>query len=159
MTWHVQLRGTGPGSQPIPFPFGRGCSFYQVNEKGQIVYGRDIVEPSSKPGSAALQLLSAVTPLVRAIGPQAADPLAARPLPMWLAYAGYWWFVMASPHAPGDPVYATSPETIETVYHVRALQIAQGRVLHVSVPVPPADVSQLLLRQPVPQLGRHPHGR
>ncbi|KAF8404287.1 hypothetical protein HHK36_009169 [Tetracentron sinense] len=43
--------------QGKPFPFSRGCSFYRlkvVNGKRQIIYGRDSVEPSIKPGETAL---------------------------------------------------------------------------------------------------------
>ena len=36
------------------FPFSRGASFYEVTEAGQILYGRDLVEPALKPGSSAL---------------------------------------------------------------------------------------------------------
>ncbi|CAG9460418.1 unnamed protein product [Pedinophyceae sp. YPF-701] len=111
LTWHVELKGG------IPFPFGRGCSFYRVDPQGRIVYGRDIVEPTSKPGASTLWLLRALTPIVRAIGPAAAKPGAAAPLPLWGVYAAYWWFVMLSPAAPGNPVFATSPETLETVFH------------------------------------------
>ena len=38
------------------FPFSRGVSFYEVNEDGLIVAGRDLVESATKPGSAALQV-------------------------------------------------------------------------------------------------------
>ena len=38
------------------FPFSRGASFYETNDRGQIVYGRDLVEPALKPGSSALQV-------------------------------------------------------------------------------------------------------
>ena len=36
------------------FPFSRGASFYEVTDAGQILYGRDLVEPALKPGSSAL---------------------------------------------------------------------------------------------------------
>ena len=36
------------------FPFSRGASFYEVSSQGQILYGRDLVEPALKPGSSAL---------------------------------------------------------------------------------------------------------
>ena len=36
------------------FPFSRGASFYEVSSRGQILYGRDLVEPALKPGSSAL---------------------------------------------------------------------------------------------------------
>ena len=44
---HVQLNG-------FEFPFSRGASFYEVTDAGQILYGRDLVEPAVKPGSSAL---------------------------------------------------------------------------------------------------------
>ncbi|KAK6937973.1 SnoaL-like domain [Dillenia turbinata] len=50
VTWHLEWKGK-------PFPYSRGCSFYRlqvVNGKRQIIYGRDSVEPSIKPGEAAL---------------------------------------------------------------------------------------------------------
>ena len=36
------------------FPFSRGASFYEIDAQGRIMYGRDLVEPAVKPGSAAL---------------------------------------------------------------------------------------------------------
>ena len=44
---HVELEGH-------EFPFSRGVSFYEVNERGQIIYARDLVEPTFKPGDSAL---------------------------------------------------------------------------------------------------------
>lgn len=44
---HVEIDG-------YEFPFSRGASFYELNPEGQIVYGRDLVEPALKPGSSAL---------------------------------------------------------------------------------------------------------
>lgn len=44
---HVEVDGN-------EFPFSRGASFYELNSEGQIVYGRDLVEPALKPGSSAL---------------------------------------------------------------------------------------------------------
>lgn len=38
--------------------------FLQVNDLGQIVFARDIVEPAIKPGAAALSGISVVAPLV-----------------------------------------------------------------------------------------------
>ena len=38
------------------FPFSRGASFYEISSQGQILYGRDLVEPALKPGSSALQV-------------------------------------------------------------------------------------------------------
>jgi hypothetical protein len=48
-----------------PLAFSRGCSFYRLDDGGHIVYGRDIVEPPSKPGDAGMSIMGAVFPLVR----------------------------------------------------------------------------------------------
>ncbi|MBC6423490.1 MAG: nuclear transport factor 2 family protein [Hormoscilla sp. SP5CHS1] len=57
--WHVELGG-------IPFPNGRGVSFYRLSEvTGKLVFARDIVEPPIKPGKAAFFIIRLVTPLVR----------------------------------------------------------------------------------------------
>lgn len=40
----------------IEFPFSRGASFYQV-ENGRITFGRDVVEPTIKPGHGAIKVL------------------------------------------------------------------------------------------------------
>lgn len=53
---HVEVDGN-------EFPFSRGASFYEVNSNGQIVYGRDLVEPALKPGSSAL-LVRYIAPFV-----------------------------------------------------------------------------------------------
>ncbi|CAM0908018.1 unnamed protein product [Alopecurus aequalis] len=50
-----------------PFPFSRGCSFYRCQpdprrpQQIQIVYGRDCVEPATKPGELALVAIRGVT--------------------------------------------------------------------------------------------------
>jgi ketosteroid isomerase-like protein len=111
--WHVELDGVAQ------FPFSRGVSFYEVNDQGQIIFARDIVEPTFKPGAAALQGISVVAPLVRKLGP-AADPSNLSKLPIaaaamggfWLAYISY---VMFSTAAPGLPVWQTTPETLQSV--------------------------------------------
>ena len=59
---------------------------------GSIVQARDLVESSVKPGSSSLQLLAAVTPLIRKLGPNA-DPANLRRLP--IAAAGLWVFYAA----------------------------------------------------------------
>jgi hypothetical protein len=61
LTWHVELDG-------VPFPFGRGASFVRVcGSSGKLCYARDIPEPSSKPGGAALVLIGLLARLLRAI--------------------------------------------------------------------------------------------
>ncbi|KAF9601557.1 hypothetical protein IFM89_020385, partial [Coptis chinensis] len=70
VTWHLEWKGR-------PFPFSRGCSFYRlevVNGKKQIIYGRDSVEPSFKPGETALVAIKGVTWLLQQF-PQLADRL------------------------------------------------------------------------------------
>ncbi|XWS10733.1 hypothetical protein CRYUN_Cryun38cG0023200 [Craigia yunnanensis] len=50
VTWHLEWKRKA-------FPFSKGCSFYRlemVDDKRQIIYGRDVVEPAIKPGEAAL---------------------------------------------------------------------------------------------------------
>ncbi|KAF7013314.1 hypothetical protein CFC21_027402 [Triticum aestivum] len=60
VTWHLEWKGR-------PFPFSRGCSFYRCEpdpqrpQQIQIVYGRDCVEPATKPGELALVVIRGVT--------------------------------------------------------------------------------------------------
>lgn len=58
---HVELDGA-------PFPNARGCSFYRINDSGQICYARDIVESPIKAGDAALQAIGTLAPLVKRFG-------------------------------------------------------------------------------------------
>lgn len=100
------------------FPFSRGVSFYEIDDEGRIIFARDIVEPAFKPGSAALAGISLVAPLVRRLGPAANPanvPFAA--LGMGIFYAGYIFYVLLSPNAPGLPAWQTSPETLTAVLH------------------------------------------
>lgn len=131
LVWHVEIQGK-------PFPFSRGCSFYRCNQEGKIVYGRDIPEPSSKPGGIALFIIKLVAPIIRRLPPlkynsevpkppptenlpaplgsgQKMDP---RSLGLWLLYAVYFYWLILSPpgQAPGDPVYAIKPETLKEVF-------------------------------------------
>ena len=64
----------------------------------QIVQARDLVESSVKPGSSALQLLGAMTPVIRKLGPSA-NPAILKSLP--IAAAG-WWAFYASELAHGQ---------------------------------------------------------
>ena len=109
---HVELDGVAQ------FPFSRGVSFYEINDEGRIIFARDIVEPALKPGSAALGGISLVAPLVRRLGP-AADPanVPFAALGMAVFYAGYIFYVLVSPNAPGLPAWQTSPETLKAVLH------------------------------------------
>ncbi|KAJ0972937.1 hypothetical protein J5N97_020896 [Dioscorea zingiberensis] len=70
VAWHLEWRGK-------PFPFSKGCSFYRLDVLGgrrQIVYGRDCVEPATKPGEMALVLIRGVTWILQQF-PQLADRL------------------------------------------------------------------------------------
>ncbi|MEO0456997.1 MAG: nuclear transport factor 2 family protein [Cyanobacteria bacterium P01_A01_bin.114] len=59
LTWHVELDG-------IPFPNGRGTSFYRLSETtGKVIFARDTVEPPLKPGQIAFSIIRLVSPLVR----------------------------------------------------------------------------------------------
>ncbi|XP_057516851.1 uncharacterized protein LOC130798029 [Amaranthus tricolor] len=61
VTWHLEWKGK-------PFPFSKGCSFYQVgvfNGMRQIVYARDSVEPAIKPGESALVAIRGVVWLLQ----------------------------------------------------------------------------------------------
>lgn len=68
-----------------------------------------------------LQVLAALTPVVRKLGPNA-SPAALKALPLasaavWLFYAGYMAHIMFSTTAPGLPVYQTPPEAITEVFN------------------------------------------
>lgn len=113
--WHVEV---GDG---INFPFSRGCSFYTVNDKGQITQARDLVESPSKPGVVALKILALFAPVIRNLGPNA-DPANLSRLPIaaalvWSFYAGYMSWIMLSDAAPGLPALQTPPEVLLEVFH------------------------------------------
>lgn len=82
------------GSADVYHP-GPCCSFFLCI---QIVQARDLVESSLKPGSSALQLLGAMTPVIRKLGPSA-NPAILKSLP--IAAAG-WWAFYASELANGQ---------------------------------------------------------
>uniref|UniRef100_A0A0G4GCQ7 SnoaL-like domain-containing protein n=1 Tax=Chromera velia CCMP2878 TaxID=1169474 RepID=A0A0G4GCQ7_9ALVE len=63
VAWHVEIDGR-------PFPNARGASFYRCKRSEEdgllrVVYGRDLVEPASKPGDSSLFVLGLVTKLIR----------------------------------------------------------------------------------------------
>lgn len=59
VTWHVELSG-------MEFPNGRGVSFYRFSpESGKLIFARDCVEPTIKPGKMAFAIIRWVTPLLR----------------------------------------------------------------------------------------------
>lgn len=144
--WHVEIEDER--GDAVQFPFSRGCSFYEVNDQGQIVFARDIVEPAIKPGSAALSGISVVAPLVRKLGPTA-NPAVLKTLPiasgaMWIFYLSYIGYVMLSTSAPGLPVWQTPPETLVEVLHESA------NYFYVNI-----GLAQLGLN-PVPSIAEHP---
>ncbi|MGK7891440.1 MAG: nuclear transport factor 2 family protein [Leptolyngbyaceae cyanobacterium] len=126
--WHVELAG-------IPFPNGRGASFYRLSEKtGQIVLARDVVEPPLKPGHAAFFIIRLVTPLVRRfLAPSpTADAIAASDgagdpgtsswtiasILLWAIAIFYTYILLLSPPGqllPGEPAWAIQPDTIREV--------------------------------------------
>ncbi|XP_020246675.1 uncharacterized protein LOC109824480 [Asparagus officinalis] len=70
VTWHLEWKGR-------PFPFSKGCSFYRLeilDGRKQIIYGRDCVEPATKPGETALVIIRGVTWILENF-PQVADRL------------------------------------------------------------------------------------
>lgn len=59
LMWHVELDG-------IPFPNGRGVSFYRLSDStGKVIRARDVVEPPVKPGKVAFSMMRLASPLVR----------------------------------------------------------------------------------------------
>ncbi|CAM6021899.1 unnamed protein product [Sphagnum balticum] len=61
VVWHLEWRGR-------QFPFSKGCSFYRcdiIEGQRQIIYGRDAVEPATKPGDFTLIALKGVAALLR----------------------------------------------------------------------------------------------
>ncbi|NEP02988.1 MAG: nuclear transport factor 2 family protein [Symploca sp. SIO2E9] len=128
--WHVELDG-------IPFPNGRGVSFYRLSEKtGRLSFARDIVEPPIKLGKAAFLLIRLVTPLVRQLlksqkskskksivsSPQSTEvELSERRLSVWLwmLSAAYIYILLLSPPGqivPGEPAWAIQPETLKEIF-------------------------------------------
>lgn len=142
--WHVEVAGN-------EFPFSRGASFYELNSEGQIVYGRDLVEPALKPGSSALLGLKVLAPLVRKLGPNA-NPAKLKDVPInslliWAFYTGYMSFIFASSSLPGVPVWQTPPEVINEVllssinfFYVNSGLTALGLSFIPDIPVHPVTL-------------------
>lgn len=113
--WHVEL------DKVAEFPFSRGVSFYEINKEGKIIFARDIVEPTIKPGASALGAISVLAPVVRSLGP-AADPSNLPDVPLAAVamigfYMYYIYYVLLGSEAPGVPAWQTSPETLQAVLH------------------------------------------
>ena len=88
----------------------------------QIIQARDLVESSIKPGSSSLQILAAVTPLIRKLGKDA-DPSNLRRLPIaavgcGVFYAAYSAYILFGGDAPGLAAWQTSPETLIEVFNL-----------------------------------------
>lgn len=137
VTWHVEFKnGT-------TLPFSRGASFYRINNQGQIVYARDIVEPAFKPGSGALKAISFIAPVIRKLGPSA-DPANLPYFLMWGFYTSYIGYVMLSTAAPGLPVWQTTPEILQSVFNESL------NFFYVNIALNAAGLS------PVPCIAEHP---
>ncbi|XP_021288175.1 uncharacterized protein LOC110419445 isoform X1 [Herrania umbratica] len=70
VAWHFEWKGK-------VFPYSKGCSFYRlqmVDGTRQIIYGRDVVEPSIKLGEAGLAAMKGVMWLLQQF-PQLEDQL------------------------------------------------------------------------------------
>jgi len=121
--WHVELESEKEGL--VELPFSRGCSFYVVDEQGQISFARDIVEPAIKPGESALKGITTVAPLIRKLGNKANPKFVASPDGKNLVHAGlmfgfsisYILIVLFSTIPPGYPIYQTNPEDLERILH------------------------------------------
>lgn len=135
---HVELDGVAE------FPFSRGVSFYEINDRGQIKFARDIVEPTLKPGSAALGGISLVAPLVRQLNQTRWDPDSFAALSMAGFYAAYIAIVLLSPFPPGQPAWQTSPDTLARVMH------ESFNFFYVNIALGSVDMN------PVPNIAEHP---
>jgi len=121
--WHVELESENEGF--VSLPFSRGCSFYELNETGKIIYARDLVEPATKPGPAALGAISAIAPVVRKLGSKA-DPRNLRSkdgkdlikaAALYAFAATYVLVVLFSPIPPGSPGIRVDPSDLERIFH------------------------------------------
>eukprot|EP01025_Chloroclados_australasicus_P005986 TRINITY_DN11972_c0_g1_i2.p2 TRINITY_DN11972_c0_g1~~TRINITY_DN11972_c0_g1_i2.p2 ORF type:complete len:451 (+),score=53.54 TRINITY_DN11972_c0_g1_i2:91-1353(+) len=103
------------------FPFSRGCSFYRTNDKGQIVFARDIVEPQSKPGASTLNLLNAIAPVIRILSKRVdfrrLDMIPTKSYAVWFFYIGYISILIFSTIAPGYDTFHQPPEVFARLLH------------------------------------------
>jgi len=130
--WHCEL------DDGTPLPNSRGVSFYEFERGTGLVLGaRDCVEPAIKPGGAALVLLRAVLPAVRAAGraekakaeggtasssssSSSLSFLATQTPASAVAWAGfglYFASIFFSSSLPGVPVWATPSGVLAAVWH------------------------------------------
>lgn len=121
--WHVELESEKDGL--VDLPFSRGCSFYVLNEQGEISFARDIVEPAIKPGESALKGINTVAPLIRKLGNRANPAFVVSADGKNLVHAGlmfgfsisYILVVLFSTIPPGSPIYQTNPDDLERILH------------------------------------------
>ena len=121
--WHVELESENEGY--VPLPFSRGASFYKINESGKIAYARDLVEPSTKPGPAALGAISAIAPVIRKLGSKANPQNIKSPdgkdlfkaAAMYGFAASYVLVVLLSDLPPGEPGIHPNPADLERILH------------------------------------------
>lgn len=114
--WHVELDN-------IPFPNGRGVSFYRLSEKtGKLIFARDIVEPAIKPGKASFFIIRLVTPLIRKLLQKQTKHNPKRQyfvsIILWLLSGIYIYLLLCSPPnlvIPGEPFWAIQLETLQEV--------------------------------------------
>ena len=125
--WHVEL-------DEIPFPNGRGVSFYRISEvTHKLIFARDIVEPPLKPGKVAFFIIRLVSPLIRLFLKKKQDnhiednsPVeeengkSKRFLSVFLGLMAiaYIYILLLSPPGqlvPGQPAWAIQPETIKEI--------------------------------------------
>ena len=122
--WHVEIESENDGL--VELPFSRGASFYRIDrETHKIVFARDLVEPSIKPGGLALQGITAVAPLIRTLGNKANPANISTPDGKNLVHAGlmygfsatYILVVLLSNIPPGSPLYHTDIADLERILH------------------------------------------
>lgn len=119
--WHIELDG-------IPFPNGRGVSFYRLSETtGKLIFARDLVEPPIKPGKFAFWIIRLVTPLVRRLlkrqpetrsTAQSEPPQPGSEIALILLAIVYTYILLFSPPnqlVPGEPIWAIQPETVKEI--------------------------------------------
>jgi len=120
--WHVELESDNEGF--VPLPFSRGVSFYKLRN-GKIVSARDLVEPASKPGPAALGAISAIAPVIRKLGTRA-NPQNLRSRDgkdlvkagaMYAFAVTYILLVLFSDALPGDPGIRVNAADLERILH------------------------------------------
>ena len=148
--WHVELESEKEGF--VTLPFSRGCSFYELNEAGKIIYARDLVEPASKPGPAALGAISAIAPVIRKLGSKA-DPRNIRSKDgkdlikaagLYGFAASYVLVLLLSPVPPGNPGIDVDPADLERILH------ESFNFFYVNIALSALSLS------PVPNVAEHP---